>query len=125
MAQQDRFTVTLTDGSQMEVTEAQYWRLNSAFQKRVKPHTFIRVGEYNVAIGERSIAIYADGEPLKPWRDEVPADLRTEWGAFRRDRLTSCLMIEQALMRTKHPLARAVIAACEAERRGWGSQLHF
>jgi hypothetical protein len=112
--------VTLQDGTVLTLTQKQYWNTNGSFQHMIAAHSFLRMGDYHLVIGELGLASYMEATP------DVKHGWEQEWtetkyrDSFRSDRLQQCLKVEAALAEfPKHPHAQGIREAIKTERNEW------
>lgn len=114
--------VVLSDASLINLSEREYWDMNSAFQTKVQPRHFMRVGAYSVCIGLYDLAISAPDDYRAPIVVGHPAYVGPDsefYEESKADRLSQLARIERALFTFGHPFAGLVQLEIEAERSSY------
>jgi len=110
-------SVTLTDGTVLSIDEDEYWNVRSRFQRKMQAHTFMRVGDFHIAIGDSDLAVYEQATP------EIPPVWTTP--EMLRDRVHFQMpAIEKALWKFHaHPFAARIAQAVLHEISEWDKSL--
>lgn len=118
MPRRKALDVMLDNGECLNLSEREYWDQRSAFQQRVGPRHFMRLGQFAVAVGDMHLAVH------RAYDSQIAANAE-KWqsleyrASFARGRRRQLGTISDALDCYGHPWEDELRAAMQAELDVW------